>query len=44
VKADFESLARPIDGVFERLEALRADIELAQRRDVVDLVARVARQ
>ena len=42
--ASFEALARPVDAVFTRLEALRADVEVAQRRDVVDLVARVARQ
>ena len=40
----FEALARPVDAVFTRLEAFRAELELAQRRDVVDLVARVARQ
>jgi len=40
----FEALARPVDAVLARLEALRADVEVAQRRDVVDLVARVARQ
>jgi flagellar assembly protein FliH len=44
LKESFESLARPIDAVLARLDALRADVELAQRRDVVDLVARVARQ
>jgi flagellar assembly protein FliH len=41
---EFETLARPVDAMFKRLDELRADIEVAQRRDVVDLVARVARQ
>jgi len=44
LQASFETLARPVDAVLARLEALRADVEVAQRRDVVDLVARVARQ
>jgi flagellar assembly protein FliH len=44
LQASFEALAQPVDAVFTRLEAHRAELELAQRRDVVDLVARVARQ
>jgi flagellar assembly protein FliH len=44
VQARFDEIARPVDAVLARLEAYRAEVEIAQRRDVVDLVARVARQ
>jgi flagellar assembly protein FliH len=44
LQASFESVARPVDDMLGRLEQLHADIEDAQRKGVVDLVARVARQ
>lgn len=43
-KASFEQLARPLDAMLERLETLQADYQSALRKEVVDLVARVARQ
>jgi len=40
----FETLARPIDALRRGLEQLQADCRLAMRREVVELVAKVARQ
>lgn len=42
--ASFEQLARPLDAMLERLQGLQADYQTALRKEVVDLVARVARQ
>jgi flagellar assembly protein FliH len=44
LQASFEAIARPVDEMLRRLEQLHDDIEDAQRKGVVDLVARVARQ
>jgi flagellar assembly protein FliH len=44
LQASFEGVARPVDEMLRRLEQLHDDIEDAQRKGVVDLVARVARQ
>lgn len=40
----FESLARPVDALKDALERLHHDYQQALRKEVVDLVARVARQ
>lgn len=40
----FETAARPLDAIVAELDRLHADYRLAQRKEVVDLVARVARQ
>jgi flagellar assembly protein FliH len=40
----FEHLARPLDTILKSLRALRTDYRAAQRKEVVDLVAKVARQ
>ena len=40
----FEGAARPVDALLAELGRLHADYQLAQRKEVVDLVARVARQ
>lgn len=42
--AAFEDVARPLEAVLEQLERLQADVQSAKRREVVDLVGRVARQ
>lgn len=39
----FDHLARPVDGMLKSLKKLRADYRAAQRKEVVDLVAKVAR-
>ncbi|WP_077033551.1 flagellar assembly protein FliH [Pelomonas sp. KK5] len=44
VQQRFEHIGRPIDALFAELQQLKADYQAAQRREVVDLVARVARQ
>lgn len=44
VLAHFESLARPLDAMHTALQQLQADYQVALRREVVDLVAKVARQ
>ncbi|HMN43154.1 MAG TPA: flagellar assembly protein FliH [Povalibacter sp.] len=44
VRAHFDTLAAPIDSLFSNLERLQADYQTALRREVVDLVAKVARQ
>jgi flagellar assembly protein FliH len=41
---DFEMLAKPIDAMFDGLRQLQADYRSALRNEVVDLVAKVARQ
>ncbi len=40
----FEAAARPLDAIVAELKRLHADYQLAQRKEVVELVARVARQ
>lgn len=44
VLAQFDSLATPIDALITSLRQLQADYQGALRREVVDLVAKVARQ
>lgn len=44
VLAQFDSLAAPIDGLIASLRQMQADYQGALRREVVDLVAKVARQ
>lgn len=44
VKAHFGELAGPLDAMFEALQALQADYQSALRKEVVELVAKVARQ
>ncbi|TWI67590.1 flagellar assembly protein FliH [Pseudoduganella lurida] len=39
----FDELARPVDAIMKSLKKLRADYRAAQRKEVVDLVAKVAR-
>lgn len=39
-----DKLARPVDAVLKSLKKVRADYRAAQRKEVVDLVAKVARQ
>ena len=43
-REQFASLAKPIEAMFAELQQLKADYQAAQRKEVVDLVARVARQ
>lgn len=40
----FDKLARPVDAILKNLKKVRADYRAAQRKEVVDLVAKVARQ
>jgi flagellar assembly protein FliH len=42
--AAFDAVARPVETLLEKLEQLHADYQSAKRKEVVDLVARVARQ
>ncbi|AKJ30368.1 flagellar assembly protein FliH [Caldimonas brevitalea] len=42
--ARFESLTRPLDAMLEGLQQLQSDYQTALRKEVVELVARVARQ
>jgi flagellar assembly protein FliH len=44
VKAHFGELAGPLDTMLEALQALQADYQSALRKEVVELVAKVARQ
>ncbi|KAF7599970.1 MAG: flagellar assembly protein FliH [Candidatus Dactylopiibacterium carminicum] len=44
VQARFESLAQPLDAMLEALQQLQADYQGALRKEVVELVAKVARQ
>jgi len=41
---NFDQMARPVDAMLKGLKKLRADYRAAQRKEVVDLVAKVARQ
>lgn len=43
-QAHFEELARPVDAMLKGLKKLRADLRAAQRKEVVDLVGKIARQ
>jgi flagellar assembly protein FliH len=40
---NFDELARPVDAMLKSLKKLRTDYRAAQRKEVVDLVAKVAR-
>ncbi|MGO4377366.1 flagellar assembly protein FliH [Pseudoduganella sp. RAF53_2] len=40
----FDQLARPVDAMLKGLKKVRSDYRAAQRKEVVDLVAKVARQ
>jgi hypothetical protein len=40
----YDTLARPLDAIVHDLKKMRAEYRAAQRREVVDLVAKVARQ
>jgi flagellar assembly protein FliH len=42
--ASFEQMAKPVDAIFKGLKKLRSDFRAAQRKEVVELVAKVARQ
>lgn len=42
--AGFEALAKPVDALVESLQQLQADYQSALRKEVVELVAKVARQ
>jgi flagellar assembly protein FliH len=44
VKEEFAGLARPLDEALARVNQLRDDYQAALRRELVDLVAKVARQ
>jgi len=44
VKGHFGELAGPLDAMLEALQALQADYQSALRKEVVELVAKVARQ
>jgi flagellar assembly protein FliH len=43
-QAHFEQLARPVDAMLRSLKKLRSDYRDAQRKEVVDLVGKIARQ
>lgn len=43
-RARFESLSRPVESMLATLQGLRDDYQSALRKEVVDLVARVARE
>jgi flagellar assembly protein FliH len=43
-QAHFEQLARPVDAVLKGLKKLKSDYRAAQRKEVVDLVGKIARQ
>jgi flagellar assembly protein FliH len=42
--AELESLAQPVDAMLAGLEKLKAEFRSAQRKEVVDLVGKIARQ
>jgi flagellar assembly protein FliH len=44
VLSRFETLARPLDAMHSALKQLQADYQIALRKEVVELVAKVARQ
>jgi flagellar assembly protein FliH len=43
-QAGFEQIAKPVDAILKGLKKLRTDYRNAQRKEVVELVAKVARQ
>lgn len=43
-QAGFEQMAKPVDAIFKGLKKLRTEFRNAQRKEVVELVAKVARQ
>ncbi len=43
-QAAFEQQSKPVDAILKGLKKLRSDFRSAQRKEVVDLVAKVARQ
>jgi flagellar assembly protein FliH len=44
VQAAFDQIAKPVDAVFDGLKRLQAEFQSAKRKEMVELVARVARQ
>ena len=44
IMARFDSAAAPLDAMLDSLRQIRTDYQAAQRKEVVDLVARIARQ
>lgn len=44
LKAELTALGRPVDAMLKSLQRLKADFQAAQRNEMVELVARVARQ
>lgn len=42
--AQFDELSKPIDAMLKGLKKLKADMRAAQRKEVVDLVGKIARQ
>ncbi|GAB3449520.1 flagellar assembly protein H [Massilia solisilvae] len=42
--AQFEQAAKPVEAMLRSLKKLRADLKAAQRKEVVDLVGKIARQ
>ena len=42
--AEFEQLSKPIDAMLKGLKKLKTDMRAAQRKEVVDLVGKIARQ
>ncbi|WP_332674720.1 flagellar assembly protein FliH [Aromatoleum sp.] len=44
VRADFDAIAQPLDALFDSLKCLQADYQAALRKEVVELVGKVARQ
>ncbi len=42
--AEFEQLAKPVDAMLKGLKKLKTDMRAAQRKEVVDLVGKIARQ
>jgi flagellar assembly protein FliH len=43
-QAHYEELGKPVDAMLKGLKRLRADLHAAQRKEVVDLVGKIARQ
>lgn len=44
MQAAFDAAMRPVEALHQRLEQLRADYQSAQRKEVIELVRRIARQ
>ncbi|RZA35299.1 MAG: flagellar assembly protein H [Lysobacteraceae bacterium] len=42
--SEFEQLAKPVDAMLKGLKKLKTDMRAAQRKEVVDLVGKIARQ